>query len=508
MSRAGLARIGLPNAISCIAVAVVLVFVAVSVFSIEFASGVLVGVKDWVVHYFGWLFVGVASLALVVVGILAVHPRGNIRLGPPDSQPEFKRLSWFAMLFSAGLASGLLYWAAAEPILHYQGNPFLAEQGHLPSSPEAMQTALRLTVLHWGLHGWAFYVVVALAIAIYSDRYSLPLTFRSALYPLLGPKYIHRWPGLSVDLIALFGTVCGVATSIGISAAGMNATLGSLFGIDVNLGNQYLIVFAVCLLGVISALSGLARGIRRLSEVNVWVSLLLLVGFVAVGPATFLASLFLDTLVDYAANVLPAGWWLASNPEEREWQAEWTIFYWGWWLAWTPFVSLFIARISKGRSLREFVLAVMLVPTFVILVWMTIFGGTALYQEGVQAGAVSEAVAQDYSLGIVAVIENLGSPGVATLLVSAAAFLLFTWLITSLDSATLVICHLLGVEEAPRAKVFWGLALAAVSCALMRVGGVPALQAASIVIGLPLALLVALLGGALLLDLFRGRLGS
>ena len=508
MSNGILARIGLPNPVSRIAVGVISAFVGVAVLSIDAASAVLVGTKDWVVHYFDWLFIGVASFALVVVGILAITPRGNIRLGPHDSQPEFSRLSWFAMLFSAGLASGLLYWAAAEPILHYQGNPLLAEQGGLPHSPDAVETALRITVLHWGLHGWAFYVLVALAIAIYSQRYNLPLTFRSALYPLLGPKYIHRWPGLTIDLIALFGTVCGVATSIGISAAGMNATLGSLFGLDIDLPNQYMIVFAVCLLGIVSALSGLARGIRRLSELNVWMSLLLLVGFVALGPTYYLANLFLSTTADYVTNVLPTGLWLAASPAEQEWQAEWTIFYWGWWLAWTPFVSLFIARISKGRTLREFVLAVMLVPTFVILVWMTVFGGTALHQEMAQAGAVSDAVGRDYSLGIVAVIENLASPAVTTVLVGVAAFLLFTWLITSLDSATLVICHLLGVEEAPRAKMFWGFALAAVSCALMRVGGVPALQAASIVIGLPLAVLVVLLGAVLLLDLVRGRLAE
>jgi choline/glycine/proline betaine transport protein len=227
---------------------------------------------------------------------------------------------------------------------------------------------------------------------------------------------------------------------------------------------------------------------------------------VALGPTYYLARHVVDTVTDYAANVLPAGLWLAASPAHKEWQAEWTIFYWGWWLAWTPFVSLFIARISKGRTLREFVLAVMLVPTLVILVWMTVFGGTALHQEIAQAGAVSDAVGRDYSLGIVAVIENLGPPGVATVLMTAAAFLLFTWLITSLDSATLVICHLLGAEDAPRVKIFWGLALAAVSCALLRVGGVPALQAASIVIGLPLAVLVAVLSAALLLDLVRGRL--
>ena len=198
--------------------------------------------------------------------------------------------------------------------------------------------------------------------------------------------------------------------------------------------------------------------------------------------------------------------WLAETPEEKAWQAAWTVFYWGWWLAWTPFVSLFIARISKGRTLREFAVAVMAVPTAVTLVWMTVLGGTALHQELSSAGAVSAAVAQDYSLGIVAVIDNLGRPAVGAFLTLTAAFLLFTWLITSLDSATLVICHLIGADDAPLAKVFWGLALAAVTVVLLVVGGLQALQAASIVIGLPLAVLMVALGAGMLWDALRGRL--
>jgi len=499
-----LTTIGLPNPSAAIAVGAIGVFVAGSAASIDVSGAVLIGAKDWVVRGFDWLFVGIATLALGFVGAIGLVPAANVRLGADDETPEFGRFSWFSMLFSAGLASGLLYWATAEPVLHFQANPFIDAAGVAGGSEAAVATALRITVLHWGLHGWAFYVLVALAIGVQSHRYGRPLTFRTALYPLLGDRYIDRWPGLTVDLLALFGTVCGVATSIGLAAAGMNATLGGLFGIGVRLPVQIAIVFGVCALGVVSALSGIARGIRWLSEVNVWISGLLLLAILALGPTLLLGRVFADTLGGYLLDFVPMGAWLADTAREQDWQAAWTVFYWGWWLAWTPFVSLFIARISKGRTVREFVLGVMLVPTLVILVWMSVFGGLALHQELVEPGSISVAVNQDYSLGIVAVIENLAPGGVGKLLLAVAAFLLFTWLITSLDSATLVICHLIGAEESAPAKVFWGIALAAVTCALMIVGGVAALQAASIVVGLPLAILVLLIGASVLRDLARG----
>ncbi len=502
----GVAQVGVSRPSSLAALVAIALFVVGSAASIETSGALLVGAKDWVVHRFDWLFVAITSLALFAVVAIAVHPGARLRLAVGDEPPEFGRLAWFAMLFSAGLASGLLYWAAAEPVLHFQANPFLAPAGIEPGSGAAVQTALRITVLHWGLHGWAFYVIVALAIGIYSYRHGRPLTFRTALTPVLGERWVDRWPGRAADLLALFGTVCGVATSLGLAAAGMNATLSRLVGIDVGVGHQVTIVFGVCALGVLSAVSGLARGIRRLSEVNVWVSLLLLVAVAALGPTRFLGELFVRTVADYAYHLVPVGAWLAETAPDREWQASWTVFYWGWWLAWTPFVSLFIARISRGRSVREFVLAVMLVPTLVIIVWMSILGGTALHQELAEPGAVSAAVNRDYSLGIVTLIANLGPAAPQRPLVAIAAFLLFTWLITSLDSATLVLCHLLGAPETAAPKVFWGTTLAAVTCALLLVGGVPALQAASIVVGLPLAALVALVVGGLLWGLFRGRL--
>ncbi|MCP5068523.1 MAG: BCCT family transporter [bacterium] len=497
---ARLARVGFPNTSSLIAVGVVATFVIGSAASIETSSATLIGAKDWVVHYLDWMFVGTATCALVGIVGIGFSPLGRVRLGMDQDAPEFGNLAWFAMLLSAGLASGLLYWATAEPVLHFQANPFLAPAGIAAATEAAVPSALRITVLHWGLHGWAFYVVIALAIGIQSHRHGRPLTFRIALYPLLGKRYIDRWPGLAIDLLALFGTVCGVATSIGLAAAGMNATLGRLFGLGVSTTHQVAIVFAVCGLGAASALSGVARGVRRLSEVNVWISLLLLFAVATLGPTLHLGGLLFDTLADYASSFLSVGAWLASTADEQSWQADWTIFYWGWWLAWTPFVGLFIARISKGRSVREVVVGVLLVPALVIVVWMTIFGGTALHQELAETGAVSVAVNQDYSLGIVAVIENLGHPHLEAFLIAVAAFLLFTWMITSLDSATLVLCMLLGAEDAAPAKVFWGIALAAVTCALMLVGGVSALQAASIVVGLPLAIIVLLAGVGLVTD--------
>ncbi len=501
-----LAGIGLPNTFSVLSALLLGSFVIGAAWSIETTGTALIGAKDQVVHFFDWLFVLSANACLLLVIALGLYPKANVKLGDPATKPEFGYVAWFAMLFSAGLASGLLYWATAEPILHHQGNPMLGDAGIAPGSKAAATVALRITVMHWGLHGWAFYVVAALGIGVYSYRYGRPLTFRSALIPVVGPRWIDRWPGRAIDLMALLGTFCGVATSIGLSAAGMNATLQSLFGIEINLSYQTAIVFGVCALGVASAVSGISRGIRRLSELNVWLSGVLLLAFLALGPAAELVQLVFTTLVDYTVSFLPTGLWLSETPEEQAWQADWTVFYWGWWLAWTPFVSLFIARISKGRTVREFTLAVMLVPTLVIVLWMAIVGGTALAQEIANPGAVSTAVNRDYALGITTVIENLAPPPVSTALVALAAFLLFTWLITSLDSATLVICHLLDVAESPAAKTFWGAALAAVTVALIWVGGVPALQAASILIGLPLALIVIALGAGLLKDAAMGRL--
>ena len=324
-------------------------FVVATASSLDVASEAFIAARDYVVAAFDWFFTGVASLCLLAVAWIGADPRFNVRLGRDDERPEFSNLAWFAMLFSAGLASGVLYWATAEPLLHFQGNPHLAMEGARPLSEQAAQTAVTLTVFHWGLHGWGFYVLTGLAIAYFSFRRGLPLALRSALYPVLGEQ-VHRWPGFLVDLLGVMGTVFGVATSIGLAVAGMNAAMSALFGIQINVTNQLLIVGLVSVLGILSVISGVSHGIRRLSELNVYLSAGLLLAILLIGPTIYLLGFVVSSLGDYAARVIPMGWWTASSAKGQAWQSSWTVFYWGWWLAWAPFVGLFIARVSRGRT--------------------------------------------------------------------------------------------------------------------------------------------------------------
>ncbi|MEC8819442.1 MAG: BCCT family transporter, partial [Pseudomonadota bacterium] len=314
--------------------------------------------------------------------------------------------------------------------------------------------------------------------------------------PLLGKARINGRTGSLIDCIALYGTVFGVATSIDFSVSIMNAAIEPFTGLDFDLYNQIIIVALVCVLGIVSAISGVAKGIRRISEINIWLSLLLLLTFLAVGPTVPILVTLLSTLMEYFLAVLPMGFWIAGLPEQQAWQGAWTVFYWGWWFAWTPFVALFVARISRGRTIREFITGVLLVPTLVIVLWMSVFGGTAIHQELATSGVISSAVNQDYSLGLIASIDDLGLDQIKSLLFMIVAFLLFTWLVTSLDSATLVICNMLNVSQSIIMKIIWGLVLGAVSCTLMLVGGIEALQAASVIIGLPMALIMLLVMGS------------
>lgn len=506
-----LARCGLPDATARVAVGLVSLLVLAALVSLERAHTLLISARDAVVAHGDTIFVVAANLSLAVLAVIALHPIGRRRLGAEDERPEFGRATWLAMLFSAGLASGLLYWATAEPILHARANPWL---GPAPAPDEAARHGMRITMLHWGIHGWGLYVLAALAIAIPVYRRGAPLRFRAVLDAAGGARSQRGGFGATIDLLAIFGTICGVATSIGLSAGSMHATLAALFGTGggigpdgaLDVGQQVVIIGFVALLGIGSALSGLSRGIRWLSAVNAWVSVGLMTAFLVLGPTREILSLVGATLVDYGRAAPALGLWVGTTPSELAWQAEWTIFYWAWWLAWTPFVALFVVRISRGRTIREFVLGVTILPTLVTLVWMGIFGGTALLQERALPGAVSRAVEADPALGLVAVIRTLGGETVTTGLIAVACFLLFTWLITSLDSATLVLCELLGVGDVPTAKVFWGLAVAAVAAILLVVGGLTALQAASIVVGLPLAFVQIAAALGLLWSVFRRRI--
>ena len=311
-----------------------------------------------------------------------------MKLGDDDSRPEFSNFSWFAMLFSAGVGIGILFFGVAEPIFYfdnsgafgYPNNPHADMQGHTEMTILRAVDAMRVTYFHWGFHGWAVYVVVGLCLAYFGFRKKLPLTMRSSLYPLIGDR-IYGPLGHAVDLLAVFGTVFGVATSLGLGVSQMAAGLNVLFGISDGIVTKLVLIFVISIIATISAVSGVGKGIRIISEWNIWLSIILLAAFVAIGPFKWLMSFFVTSLGDYLWNVIPMGFWTANEPGNAAWQGGWTIFYWGWWMSWAPFVGMFIARISRGRTIREFMVGVMFVPTTIAFFWLCMFGGNAIWQE-------------------------------------------------------------------------------------------------------------------------------
>jgi choline/glycine/proline betaine transport protein len=482
---------GMHSGMSIASAGIIVAMVIFTVLNVDLANVVYERIKYWITSTLGWYYVSVVSIILFFSIWLMFSRYGDLKLGADDEKPEFSTFSWFCMLFSAGLGLGLLYWSVAEPIYHFQENPFIEIAGIPPLTNEAAQVAIRLTLFHWGLHGWAVYVLVGLTLAYFAYRKGLPLAMRSALYPVLGEK-IYGPYGHAADLLAVFGTVFGLATSLGLGATAVNAGFERLFGLELNVANQLILIAVISVVGTLSAVSGVGRGVRILSELNIWLSLLLLILFVVVGPTGWLLGFYVTSIGDYLWNVIPMGFWTDPDPS-RDWQSWWTIFYWGWWVAWCPFVGIFIARVSRGRTIREFVWGVMLAPALLTFLWMCIFGGNALFMELHGAGGIVEAVNQDYSLGLFKTIEELFAPAFVWAVAALTTFLLISWFVTSSDSGTLVICTMLSMGDPhppQRFRVFWGLGEGFVAGVLLLAGGLQALQSASIAAGVPLSVIL------------------
>lgn len=469
----------------------VLGFVGFTIADVEYANTVFSNMKDFIIGTLDWFYVLVMSAILIFVIWLLFSRFGKMKLGKQEDTPDFSTFSWICMLFSAGLGSGLIYWGVAEPIYHIQDNPFLSMEGVEPNSVEAAVVALRITVFHWGLHGWALYVLVGLCLAYFSYRHDLPLTLRTAMYPVLKEKIFGSW-GHVIDLVGVFGTIFGLATSLGMGVVAINAGMENLMGFANNTPNQLILIAAITIMGTTSAASGVGKGVRILSEMNVWLSLLLLICFLVLLPTAFIMGLLITTTGDYLWNVIPMGFWIDSQPE-REWQSWWTVFYWGWWIAWCPFVGMFIARISKGRTIREFCTCVLLIPSSVVLIWMCVFGGGSIGVDLLHEGGVTDAVNTDYATGVFAAIQGMGVDWLVFPLTCLTTFLLVSWFVTSSDSGTLVMCTMLsmGDEHPPiKFRIFWGLISGVVAGILLLAGGLNALQTASIVAGLPIAVML------------------
>ena len=483
----------------------VLAFLVFTVLNVENAGAIYASVRRWIEATLSWYYILTICGMLFVCAWLACSRFGNIRLGDDGTRPEFGTFSWLAMLFSAGVGIGILFFSISEPMFYfdnsapsgYPNNPHADHAGAIGLDERRAVHALQVTYFHWGLHAWAAYVMVGLCLAYFGFRKKLPLTLRSGLYPVIGER-IYGPIGHAVDLLAVFGAVFGVATSLGLGVKQMAAGLNVLFGIDPGVFTQISLIAVISVVATLSAVSGVGRGIRIISEWNIYFTAALLAFFLFFGPFEWLMSFFATSLGVYLWNLVPMGFWTAAEAGGMAWQGSWTIFYWGWWIAWAPFVGMFIARISRGRTIREFILGTLLAPSLIGAFWICMFGGNALHlelyaEDGVgTAGLMELAREGQLEAALYSAIDQLTDISALAWAVSAlATLLLATWFVTSADSGTLVIATMLsmGNDHPPqRFRVVWGAAEGLVAAALLLAGGLQALQAATIAAALPVSI--------------------
>ncbi|AWH27603.1 choline BCCT transporter BetT [Stenotrophomonas sp. YAU14A_MKIMI4_1] len=472
--------------------AIVIALLALAIFAPELATRWFTAAKTWTANDAGWFTIlAVAGFLVFVVGV-AVSGYGRIKLGPDHSRPDYSYASWFAMLFAAGMGIGLMFFGVAEPIMHYATPPT-----GTPESAAAARQAMRITFFHWGVHAWAIYAVVALALAYFGFRHNLPLRVRSALYPLIGER-IHGPIGHTVDTFAALGTIFGLATSLGLGVMQINSGLNYLFGLEVSTLVQVVLIAVITLVATGSVVAGLDSGVRRLSELNMILAAALLAFVLVCGPTVHLLQVLVQNTGMYVSQLFSMTFNLYAY-EPTGWLGGWTLFYWGWWIAWSPFVGMFIARISRGRTVREFVVGVLLVPLGFTFLWMTIYGNTALFMvraEGVQE--LVQTVSSDSSMALFEFLRHLPW----TMATSCLAVLLVAlFFVTSADSGALVIDMLTskGEEESPLwQRIFWALLVGALAVALLFAGGLESLQAATIASAFPFTLVMILMCWGLL----------
>ncbi|MBU2032276.1 MAG: BCCT family transporter [Alphaproteobacteria bacterium] len=477
------ARIMVNPPVFIVSAALILAFALYGALAPDHAGEAFGRIQSFVVDGFGWLYISSVAGFLVFVLYLMLSRHGEIKLGPDDSEPDYSYLSWFAMLFSAGMGIGLVFFGVAEPIQHYASPP-IGEGGTVAAARQAMT----LTFFHWGLHAWAIYIVVGLALAYFSFRRGLPLTIRSALYPLIGER-IHGPIGHAIDIFAVLGTMFGVATSLGLGVLQVNAGFNYLFGISVDISVQLILIASITLLATMSVFLGLDRGIKRLSVLNIVLAITLL-GFVLfTGSTIFLLQAFVQNVGAYLGEVVPRTFRMYAY-EPNPWLADWTLFYWGWWIAWSPFVGMFLARISRGRTIREFIGGVLAVPVLFTFLWMTVFGNTAIDLDMSGIRPIAATAADNLPVALFETLSQLPLSAVTSLI---ATLLVITFFVTSADSGALVIDMITsGAAENPPVwqRIFWALCACGIAAVLLVAGGLEALQTAAIASALPFAVVM------------------
>jgi len=501
-----------------ISLVIIVAFVAGTILLGESASEVYSQVFNFVNTNFGWFYILAVNLFIGTILYFALSKYGNIRIGGVEAEKEFSDFSWMAMLFSAGMGIGLMFFSVAEPMWHFgsEASEFMVVPPAFEASggtAGAASAAMAQTFFHWGFHPWAIYGLVGLGLAFFSFNRGLPLTFRSIFWPLLGER-IYGWPGHVIDLVTVFATLFGLSTSLGLGVSQVNTGLGYVGGDILGLISgpivpslvpnfaEVLLIVGITLIATLSVAAGLDGGVKRLSTINLYLMFGLLAFLLLIGPTLYIFGTLADGLGTYLNNLLALSFFTGTvggtaalgGYTVQSWMGSWTIFYWGWWIAWSPFVGMFIARISKGRTVREFVLGVLFLPALFSFLWLSTFGGSALWVELAGGGGIAAAVAeQGQTVAMFAMLQQFPLGALTGLL---ATLLVITFFVTSSDSGSLVIDHLTsgGKHDVPKTqRIFWALTEGAVAATLLVGGGLDALQTASITTGLPFAMILVLM---------------
>ena len=498
----------------------IIIFIVGSLIFQEGATKLFGDLRVWLTTNLDWLFMGATNLIFLFCLFVAFSPLGKVRLGGADAKPEYSYLTWLAMLFAAGVGIGLLFFGVSEPVTYFQGGYYSPLETETVYDPETVYTAenvpdisdakvqaaaslgIATTVFHWGLQGWAIYGIVGLALAFFAYNRGLPLLIRSAFYPVLGDR-IWGWPGHIIDTFAIFAGIFGLATSLGLGVQQVTSGLNHLFGIPANSLTMVLLIVGITAIALISVMTGINVGIKRLSQFNIILAFLLLLAIILLGPTLYIFRSIFTGLGTYVMKIVPLSNWIAR--EDTGFFHDWTTFYWAWWIAWAPFIGTFIARISKGRTVREFIIFVLLLPTLLCLIWFSAFGGTAIHQfltEGF-TGVTEKVETYNYELALFEMFDGLPW---TTLLSCVGMTLTIIFFVTSSDSGSLIIDIIAagGKVDAPvPQRVFWCTVEGLVAIALLLGGGLKSLQAASLATGFPFAIVLLGMGVCVWIGLHR-----
>lgn len=467
--------------VTLVSVAILVIFILATLMFKEDASYFFKATLALVTAKAGWFLILVTNIFILAALYFGLGKFGRIRIGGKDARPEFSTPAWYAMLLSAGMGIGLMFWSVGEPMFHYGApSPMFGEIEAM--SPEAAQAAMGVTYFHWGLHPWAIYAIVGLGLAFFAYNRGLPLTIRSIFYPLLGDRIYGFWGNL-IDVISVLATLIGLATSLGLGVQQINAGLFFLFDMPINTAGQVTLIAIITGIATLSVMAGLDSGVKLLSQLNMGLAAVFMLFLLVAGPTVYILSGFTQNLGFYFTILPELSLWTETF-RDTNWQAAWTVFYWAWWISWSPFVGMFIARISKGRSVREFLFGVIMIPTLLSFVWMSVFGGSALFLQSAGVTDLVTAVNEDVATAMFVMLSSFPFAGVLSLV---AVILVTVFFVTSSDSGSLVVDHLTsgGKLHSPTPqRVFWALMEGAVAAVLLIGGGLATLQAASVSTGL------------------------